>query len=362
MKQNISAVVAALLILLLISLFVWLSSGSSTTPHQANWSSSWREASPLQLSRRAAAAVAFGDFLYVVGGINADEHYVTTVEYARINKDGGLSPWKTTTTLNEGCFYNAVIAYGGYLYAIGGGTGERGQNNYPIASVERAAILADGSLGPWQIENHLTTPRRGLKTVLHGNTIYAIGGYNGQFLKSVERTTIETDGHLTAWQLEPKQSLIDRYIHAAAGHGDQLYLLGGHMRDPRQTSYGDVESTRINADNSLQSWQVERHTLLVPRLVAEAFVINQYLYIAGGHNGGDRLTSVEVSHIQDDGQLSPWRYTTPLPAPHSAAAVATHNHRVYLIGGGGSDSEAPLGQVHFAEQNLRGDLGYQHRQ
>lgn len=363
MKPHFTApLVPFLVVIVLIGLFIWLSTGSSPTPHQANWINSWREMAPLHFPRRAAAATSHGDYLYVAGGIDAQDHYVTTVEYSRINTDGSLTPWQQTSALNEGRFYNAVIAFGTYLYAIGGGTGQRGADNYPIASVERAPILADGSLGPWQVETPLTTPRRGLKAVLHDNTIYVIGGYNGQFLKSTEHARITPDGRLSAWQLDAQQSHIDRYIHAATGRGDQLYLLGGHMRNLQQTSYGDVESTHINSDGTLQPWQTEAHPLLTPRLVAEAFVLNHYLYIAGGHNGGDRLTSVEVSRIQNDGRISPWRYTTAMPTPHSATAVATHGNRVYVIGGGGDDNNNSLAQVHMAEQNVRGDLGYRRLQ
>ncbi len=192
--------------------------------------------------------------------------------------------------------------------------------------------------------------------MLHHNSLYAIGGYDGQFLKSTERAALNPDGTLGTWQVEQHKSIIDRYIHSAAGHGDTLYLLGGHMRDPTQASYGDVESSRFQPDQSLAPWQIEPDALLTPRLVAEAFTLNNYLYIAGGHTGSDRLNSVEVARIKTSGKLASWRYTTPLPQSRSAYAVATDKNHIYMLGGGGDGP--PLNSVQMASANHRGDLGF----
>ncbi|HGX93488.1 MAG TPA: kelch-like protein [Candidatus Tenderia sp.] len=340
----------------LVALLVWLASGSSNQPRQPGWHKDWQAVSPFKHPRRAPAAVAYGGFLYVVGGVDGQGRYVRPVEYSAIGDDGQLGPWHDTAPLQQGRFYNAVIAHNGYLYAIGGGTGELGEGNYPLNSVERAKIQADGSLGPWQFEADLGTARRGLKAVIHGNNIYAIGGYSGIFLKSVERATILPDGSLTPWKEEKHKSIIDRYIHSAAIYKDNIYLLGGHMRNPQSTSYGDVEISRVNLNATLQPWQIEPRPLLTSRLVAEAFVLNNYLYMAGGHSGGERLTSVEMSRLKPDGHLGPWKATTPLPTPRSAYAVATNKHRVYVLGGAGHGQ--PLNTVHMASQGLRGQLGY----
>lgn len=353
MFKRIVAPIATLA--LLITLIVWLASGSSTQPQNAHWQSGWQTVSSFKHARRAPAAVAYGGYLYIVGGIDGNDQYVRTVEYAHIEDDGTLGPWQAATQLNVGRFYNAVVTANGWLYTLGGGSGERGHENYPLDSVERAKINNDGSLGPWKVTGQMNTARRGLKTVLHGNTLYAIGGYDGRFLKSVERVTLNEDGSLGEWRMEPHESLIDRYIHSAAIHGDTVYLLGGHMRDPAKASYGDVEISRIQPDRSLSPWQIEPHALLTPRLVAEAFTLNNHLYIAGGHTGSDRLTSVEVAPIRVDGSLGEWRYTTPLSIARSAYAVATYQNHVYVMGGGGDDT--PLNSVQMASANYRGDLG-----
>ncbi len=345
-----------LLISALIFIVIWLSSGSSNQASQTNWSAGWLAEPSFNYPRRAPAAVTHNGYIYIVGGIDGNERYVHTVEYAPIKTDGRLGQWRTTSSLNEGRFYNATVAANGYLYALGGGNGAPGSNNYPIASVERATIKADGSLGPWQQINAMLSPRRGLKTVLYNDTIYAIGGYDGRFLKSIEQSRIQTDGNLSTWQMEQHRSVIDRYIHSAALFDQTIYLLGGHMRNTNQASYSDVETSQITAAGRLTPWQQETHGLQTPRLVAESFTLGRFLYIAGGHTGTQRLNSVEVSNINNDGTLSPWRYTTLLPQARSAYAVATWGGKhVYLLGGGGDGT--PLNNVIMASVNHAGDLG-----
>ncbi len=339
----------------IVVLVIWLSSGSSNKPRQADWVAGWKPVNSFELPRRAPAAVAHNGYLYVVGGIDGNERYVHAVEYAPVKKDGTLGAWRRTSPIIEGRFYNAAVAFNDYLYTLGGGSGAPGELNYPIASVERARIKADGSLGPWQTISQLLTPRRGLKTVLHNNNLYAIGGYDGRFLKSIEQAEIQADGRLGNWQMEQHESIIDRYIHSAAANGDTVYLLGGHMRNP-EASYSDVESSRIQANTRLTPWQIETHGLLTPRLVAEAFSLGTYLYIAGGHTGNQRLTSVEVARIKANGSLETWRNTSPLPVQRSAFAAATYQNYIYVLGGGGEGQ--PLNNVHMASANLQGELGY----
>ena len=346
-----------LFILSLILAVIWLSSGSSNQARQHNWINGWQATAPMQLARRAPAAATYNGFIYVIGGIGANDRYVQPVEFAAIHDDGTLGPWQQTSSIIAGRFYNAAIADNGFIYTFGGGSGDTGKQNYPIASVERARISPDGSLGPWQTISQMLSPRRGLKTVIHNNTIYAIGGYDGRFLKSIERTTIQADGLLSNWQMEQHESIIDRYIHSAAIAGDNIYLLGGHMRNPNQASYRDVEFSQIITGKQLSPWQIENHGLQTPRLVAEAFSLGQYLYIAGGHTGNQRLNSVEVAKIDKSGRLQAWRYTSALPIARSAYAAATYKNFVYLIGGGGDGQ--PLRSVAMTSANLRGELGYQ---
>ena len=355
MNQSTPKVLAGIGVVLVAALAFFLF--SSKAPRVADAASTrmsaWVPVSSFQYPRRALAAVAVDDYLYVLGGINDNDDYVKKVEYARINPDGTLGAWRTTSALIEGRFYLAALAANGYLYALGGATGPRGDDNQPIASVERARINADGSVGPWQLHNYLTTPRRGLKTVQHNDQVYAIGGYNGVFLKSVERATIQPDGSLGEWRLEKEQSTIDRYIHSAAIFNNHIYLLGGHVRSAQKISYGDVEMTAVQPDGTLRPWRIETSTLQIPRFIAAAFTMNNHLYILGGHDGQYRLDSMERAPIDAQGQVGDWSFAEKLNTARSAAAVAVavHGETVYVLGG---MEEGALNSVEMAGLDSRG--------
>ena len=320
------------------------------------WEPGWRELAGFQVPRRALAAASDGRHLYVVGGVGPDGRYVLPVEYAPIRADGSLGPWRQTSPLREGRFYLAAVVHRGYLYALGGGGGPLGDDNLPLASVERAAIRDDGSLGPWQIHSYLTTPRRGLKAVLAGDQLYAIGGYNGQFLKSIERLSLAGPAD---WVLEAQQARIDRYIHAAARHGRHLYLLGGHVKKAGPMSYGDVEFAPIGADGRLGAWSVAPSHLRHPRFIASAFVLGDYLYLAGGHDGINRLNDVEMAPVRSDGSLGHWQPQPALRHRRSATAAVVVGNRVYLCGG--MDNGGVLRSVEMAELGPRGRLRHRPR-
>lgn len=319
------------------------------------WNYQWETQQPLQIARRALAAAVSGDYLYALGGIDAEGRYVNNVEFAHILPDGRLEAWQFTTPLRAGRIYHAAVAVRGDLYILGGGQGELGDSNTPVATVEKAHILTAGQLGEWQPEATLTTPRRGLQVVTYHDTLYAIGGYNGTFLKSIERAQVSNQGTLSAWNPESRHAVVDRYIHSAARLGDALYLLGGHVQGSQRMSYGDVEMARIGEGDQLISWDIEKTSLRTPRFMASAFALGQYLYMLGGHSGGNRLASVEFAPVDHNGHVGLWRLTTALPEGRSATAIAVRGADVY-VAGGVSDTGL-LASVIRARADNHGHLG-----
>ncbi len=319
------------------------------------WNYQWEEQPPLQVARRALAATISGDYLYALGGVDAQGGYVNSVEFAHVLPDGRLEPWQFTTPLPAGRIYHAAVAVQGELYILGGGQGELGDNNTPVATVEKTRILASGQLSAWQAAPALTTPRRGLQVVAHHDALYAIGGYNGSFLKSVERAQVSTQGTLSSWRLEPQHAVVDRYIHSATQLGDALYLLGGHVQGSQRMSYGDVEMARIGQNGQMSAWNVEKTALRAPRFMASAFALGPHLYMLGGHSGGNRLASIEFAPVERSGHVGRWRLTTALPVSRSATAVAVRGADVYVVGG--VSDTGILTSVVRAQSDSHGHLG-----
>jgi len=344
-----------MVIVFLVVIAVTLIKQENTPSISENFDASWVEVNSMLIPRRALAAVVVNDYIYSIGGINQSGHYVQETEFAKILPNGQLSAWQLTSSLNQGRFYLAATAVNGFIYAIGGGLGPIGNNNQPTAIVEKAEILENGKLGPWQIDSEMTTTRRGLKVVSYNNTIYALGGYNGAFLKSIEQTHVSDSGKLSGWVLSPEEALVDRYIHSAAIFENNIYLLGGHVRGKNIMSYGDVEKAKINQDGSLQPWQIEKTRLQLPRFIASAVALNHYVYLLAGHNGGSRLNQVEFALNDKSGKLNHWKFTSSLLFNRSAAAVVSKENYIYVLGGMGKSG--PLNKVEMAMQFSNGQLG-----
>ena len=344
----------ALLIVVLIAVFIV--TGKKETNKPINWISNWKPLNHFTFPRRALAAVSAQGYLYVIGGVDAHDNYVKTTEFAKIQPDGTLGNWQATQPLKLDRFYLSAVNVGNYLFVMGGGTGKLGEDNQPTASVERARINPDGSLSPWQTVPSMLVPRRGLKAVAHNQHIYAIGGYSGIFLKSIEYSRVDSEGNITSWVLDPNESTLDRYIHSATLFEDRLYLLGGHVQKSDVMSYGDVERTAILPYGGLGSWEIVQSRLQIPRFIASAFSLNRYLYILGGHNGGLRLNSVEKAPIYKSGSIGGWQQTTPLLTERSATAVATHGNFIYVLGG--MSNNAVLNSVEMAMVDANGEPGF----
>ena len=338
---------------LIIVLFIY---SKPTSQFPENWTHQWKLVKSFKFPRRALASVETNGFLYVIGGVNEQGQYVKSVEFAKIHENGDLGPWRTTSALNVGRFYLAAVAVGNSIYALGGGSGPVGDDNYPVATVEMASIQKDGSLSEWRIVSNMQLPRRGLKAVAINNRLYAIGGYSGIFLKSIEHVAVDSAGMLGSWQIDEQQAQVDRYIHSAAVYENTLYLLGGHVQRSDKMSYGDVESSTIGSDGSLSPWLIEESRLLMPRFIAASFATKSHIYIAGGHNGSKRLNHVEFASIYNNGRVGQWRTTTALNIPRSAASAVVVNEYVYILGGIGD--QQVLSSVEIAKVATNGHLGH----
>jgi hypothetical protein len=258
-----------------------------------------------------------------------------------------------------------AVTLNDFIYAVGGETYRDGL--VLLNTVERAKILPNGSLGPWEVMSPMTTPRRSPSAVIAHNYLYAIGGYNGLFLKSVERAGIRPDGSLSAWELLPTNLTTDRYIHGAGHIGEYIYIVGGHIQDVGGGK-NSTEWTKIQPDGTLSPWQVTE-TIRTPRFLASTIAAGRFVFTVGGFQDG-YLSSVERATALPDGALSPWTDTTPLPQPREGAAAAvaepvtaeagrpanTANRRIYLLGG--SRGSEYLQEVVWAGVNEQGDVGY----
>ena len=136
----------------------------------------------------------------------------------------------------------SLIAYDGYLYAIGGSTSA----GTPQTTVYIAKLGANGepqlwhptntnksSWTYWYSDTALSNARSYFGAVAYNNTIYILGGLttSSTVLSSntVQSATIRPNGTLTSWTTTGMQALSPaRYGLTAQVYNDTLYVLGGN--------------------------------------------------------------------------------------------------------------------------------------
>jgi Kelch motif protein len=289
--------------------------------------------SSLATARFAHTIAVAGGYLYVLGG--AAPNPLASVERARINADGSLGAFSTVSgvamvTARGG---HTSVVVGNSLYVLGGSAGSGGILN----SVERATINADGSLSPFSIVSGVTlaTARYLHTSIIVGNLLYVIGGTgaSGAALASIERATINPDGSLGSFTTVSGTNLFSaRYGHSSVVVGNSLYVVGGTGNGVLDS----VERAAIGGDGSLGRFAaVSGVTLKTARYQHVSAVLGTALYVAGGSGTGGILNSVERAAINPDGSLGGFVMVsdiTQATARYGQASVVVGNY-LYALGG-----------------------------
>lgn len=276
-----------------------------------------------------------GNYLYAVGGQykkQGSSFDTNTVERATISPDGAIGPFSTVAgvTLRTPRNYHTSAVIGNNYYVIGGAS-----NFIARASVERAAINADGTIGNFSDTTvTLSTARWGLASVIIGNYLYVIGGAgtNNSPLSTVERAPINTDGTLGNFSIVPTVALnTARNAHTAQVIGNYLYVVGGYSS--AGTRLASVERAPINADGSLGTFvTVPGVALNTARDGHMSTVIGSNLYILGGFNTA-YLSSVERAPINSDGTIGSFSTVSPMSAAHWHGKCTVIGDKFYVLGG-----------------------------
>lgn len=261
-------------------------------------------------TRDDLAAVRVGQHIYAIGG-NCHEgtpgcdHFFTgsnTVEKAEINLNGSLSAWQNETSTICERIGSSAVSIGNFIYALGGLNIGSVCPTFTPGTVERAEVQPGGSLGAWELVNHMATLRYSQAAVVANGYAYAIGGIQqfesgpDEYLKNVERAKINPDNSLGNWEILPSEMNLVRLSPSAVVSGNYIYVLGGSI-DPDPQLQLSVERAQINPDGSLGSWEV-MSSMITNRLAFAAVENNNILYALGGTNQNGSQNTTEKAVVE----------------------------------------------------------------
>ncbi|MBM3267722.1 MAG: hypothetical protein FJZ01_08755 [Candidatus Sericytochromatia bacterium] len=265
--------------------------------------------------RRSHAALVVGDYLYVFGGDDGTND-LRSAERAPIDASGNIGTFAdlgTAGRLVTARSSPAAVIAGPYVYVIGGSNATDGF----LASIERAPILdGQGNLGPFATYGKsLNRAHANLFAGVHGDALFVIGGSSATNTptKYVEKAPIDASGNVGTFVDQPDLPAA-RAGHAGLFVRDMAFLLGGNTGSLTNSGVVGV----FDSGNALPAYAATTASLTEVRgnISGAAVATGKWLYVAGGKDATTQHKSVDRIRIPVGAATGTLTFTVdPTPAP-----------------------------------------------
>ena len=262
----------------------------------------WETLPGPNIARSHSTAAAFAGSVYVVGGRDANDCSLSSVECF----DTSISCWRRMPALSGPRHSAAAVCVGGYLFVMGGFDG--------LEALESVESMDSEAASPtWLPSQPLSFPRGKHAAVSLHKHIFLLGGMDGGYrcLFTAERAELNRSDTPTApWAELPPLRFARSECTASAVQG-AVIVLGG---------VANGWTTLSNAERyqpCIGHWEVLLEMSIIRRDCASAAVAGE-LYVMGGMSFGGRCTSKVESFLG-----TKWQDATPLPEPRCGCCAAT---------------------------------------
>lgn len=294
---------------------------------------------------------------------------------------GTCSGWCTTAAYNlpSARANFSLVAYNGFLYALGGvdATGAK-QNTVYIAKLGangepqkwHPTDTNKNNWVYWYQDSNLSSTRSLSSAVAYNNRLYLLGGLSGSSpVTTAEVANINPTGTLGNWTSSTALP-VALYGQDAQVYNDRLYVIGG-ASSVGGTPLNSIYYVKINSDGSLNNW-IQTTSFSTGRLTGGGnftTVWGGYLYISGGCsavNASGYCTTVQsdtqVASINADGSLDQWNNVGGVSDQRMGYGIVAWRGRIYEVGGcsaqNGSTGDcngAMLNSIIYGSINQDGD-------
>jgi N-acetylneuraminic acid mutarotase len=239
---------------------------------------SWTSASnAMPGSRELATSVTANGYVYVIGGDDSTGP-MSSVYYAKLNSDGSVGSWSTAANALPAAREQATsVVANGYVYVMGGFNSTAQTTDY------YAKLNSDGSVGSWSTTTALSGARLEASTVVANGYVYVIGGDTSP--SSGTQTTVlyaktNSDGTIGSWTTATNGLTVALYSATSVVSNGYLYEIGG--TNSGNTNVATVYFAKLNLDGSVGSWTTATNSLPANVAVASSVTANGYIYEMGG--------------------------------------------------------------------------------
>lgn len=188
----------------------------------------WQTTTSLPVPLYTHGGILVDSCIYTVGGATGiGQPVVADVRFARIQPDGNLGAWQTTSPLPGVNRLNGIVHYNGFIYSLGGRP-----DAAPTAAVWYAARNPDGTLGSWQTATSLPAAVEGATCVALAGRLYVVGGLTANCWSA----PVNPDGSVGQWTAEPALPQ-PRWAADGLEHAGRIYVPGGYLSSGQSTVY-----------------------------------------------------------------------------------------------------------------------------
>jgi hypothetical protein len=278
----------------------------------------YAQATPsLTQSRTGATSLRAGHWLYVFGGLISGTPSAS-IERALVNADGSLGPFQSAGIMTRARAFATALRIGDSVVVVGGTT--------TSGLIERAAIASDGTVGAFAPGESLVTARAGATAFVVGRWLYVVGGS-----QPIERAPIVA-GTVGPFAAIGTALLTNRSHAMVQVTGAKVVVIGGDAG----AALTSIEEAVISPEGDLGPFSTSMVTLAGSRTSAGSAVLNGRFYIFGGSDGTQDLDTIVRFDVSTSGSVTNPTSMPGLSIPRNAPAVQLVNNFLYLLGGSGS--------------------------
>lgn len=295
---------------------------------------------------------------------------IQTVSWAKFNTstnaiespnpgNGTCSGWCTNTSYNLPTALSdlSLVAYNGYLYALGGAN----SSNVPQTSVYIAKLGANGEPQLWHptdsnknnwvywySDTALSNARSKFGAVAYNNKLYIMGGLTTASTlitsNTVQLADIKPMGTLTSWTTTGTQALTsNRYGLSVQVYNDTIYAIGGSGTTFPGTPISTVQYTKLDSSGNMLGWNTTTPLNGSARLTMGgtfSTIFGGYIYVAGGcttMNASGYCTAIAsdvlLASINADGSITEWNTILNLTNTRIGHTLVGWQGGLYRLGG-----------------------------
>jgi len=300
---------------------------------------SWRLShNQLPAARARSAIVSYNGYIYVIGGGTGGDGSSpqTTSYYAKVNSDGTTGAWNTTSTLGTAVSGGYGTVVNGYVYVVAGSTAGGGSGHTTGQTlVQYARINTDGTLGTWGTTTGIPAARYIPGVTSANGYIYVVSGIStaNSYTTTIYYAKVNADGTISSWNTNATALSAAHVSTQPVVANGKMYITGGYTASSNPA--GTTVFT-INKDGSLTNRLVSPTNMDNPAFMVgdvSVAMLNNTLYQIGGYDGGSIQRVTYGARLLDSGIPERWVANTSLPTIRENIQAVTVNGYIYIIGG-----------------------------